>query len=92
MEEPADGSGADGLDAAQQPPPILGATAGVVGCLQALEALKYITGIGERAENRLVFFDGEAMSFDEVRIARNPGCPVCGRGAVTTAVLTATRS
>jgi bacteriocin biosynthesis cyclodehydratase domain-containing protein len=81
MEMAAEGSGADGLDAAQGPPPILGATAGTMGCLQALEALKYITGIGERAENRLIFFDGETMSFEEVRIARNPGCPVCGREA-----------
>ncbi len=60
------------------PPPILGAVAGAMGCLQALEALKYLTGIGECAENRIIFLDGETMRFDAVEIARNPGCPVCG--------------
>ncbi len=62
---------------AQGPPPILGAAAGAMGCLQALEALKYLTGIGERAENRIIFLDGETMRFDSVEIARNPQCPVC---------------
>jgi molybdopterin/thiamine biosynthesis adenylyltransferase len=61
------------------PPPILGAVAGAMGCLQALEALKYLTGIGETSENRIVFLDGETMRFDEVEITKNPGCPVCGR-------------
>jgi adenylyltransferase/sulfurtransferase len=61
------------------PPPILGAVAGAMGCLQALEALKYLTGIGERAENRIVFLDGETMKFEEVEIVKNPDCPVCGR-------------
>jgi adenylyltransferase/sulfurtransferase len=61
------------------PPPILGAIAGALGCLQALEALKYLTGIGETSENRIVFLDGETMRFDEVEITKTPGCPVCGR-------------
>ena len=61
------------------PPPILGAVAGAMGCLQALEALKFLTGIGERAENRIVFLDGETMKFEEVEIVKNPDCPVCGR-------------
>lgn len=60
------------------PPPILGAVAGAMGCLQALETLKYLTGIGERSENRIVFLDGETMSFEEVEIAKDPGCLVCG--------------
>ena len=60
-------------------PPILGAVAGVMGCLQALEALKFLTGIGERAESRIVFLDGETMKFEIVEIAKNPDCPVCGR-------------
>ena len=61
------------------PPPILGAVAGAMGCLQALEALKFLTGIGERSENRIVFLDGETMKFEEVEISKNPDCPVCGR-------------
>ena len=61
------------------PLPIVGAVAGTMGCLQALEALKYLTGIGELAENRILFFDGEAMAFDSVPITRSPGCPACSR-------------
>jgi adenylyltransferase/sulfurtransferase len=63
---------------AEQPLPILGATAGVMGCLQALEALKYLAGMDGLAENRIVFFDGASMSFDSVAVARRPGCPACG--------------
>jgi adenylyltransferase/sulfurtransferase len=63
---------------AQIPPPILGATAGAMGCLQALEAIKHLTGIGSPAKNRMIFWDGESMEFEEVKIGRNPGCPVCG--------------
>lgn len=81
LEEPPPGSGQAGGKLAEEGSPILGATAGCMGCLQALEALKYLTGTGERAENRIVFFDGETMSFDEVKVARNPDCPVCGRDA-----------
>jgi molybdopterin/thiamine biosynthesis adenylyltransferase len=61
-------------------PPILGATAGAVGCLEALEALKYLTGTGELLKGRLLFFDGEAMEVQEVRFDRDPECPVCGSG------------
>jgi molybdopterin/thiamine biosynthesis adenylyltransferase len=81
LEEPPSASGQAGREPAEEAPPILGATAGCLGCLQALEALKYLTGSGERAENRILFFDGETMSFDEVKVARNPDCPVCGRDA-----------
>ncbi len=67
---------------AEAPPPetfpILGATAGAVGCLEALEALKYLTGTGELLEGRLLFFDGETMQVQEVRFDRDPECRVCG--------------
>jgi molybdopterin-synthase adenylyltransferase len=79
MEEPPAAQGRAEPGAAQEPIPILGAVAGTLGCLQALEALKFITGFGECAEGRIVFFDGEAMSFDEARVSRNPACPACGR-------------
>jgi bacteriocin biosynthesis cyclodehydratase domain-containing protein len=49
-----------------------------MGCLQALEALKYLAGMDGLAENRIVFFDGASMSFDSVPVARRPGCPACG--------------
>jgi molybdopterin/thiamine biosynthesis adenylyltransferase len=58
--------------------PILGATAGAVGCLEALEALKYLTGTGQLLKGRLLFFDGETMEVQEVRFDRDPECPVCG--------------
>jgi adenylyltransferase/sulfurtransferase len=67
---------------AEAPPPeifpILGATAGTVGCLEAMEALKYLTGKGELLKGRLLFFDGEAMQFQEVTFDKDPGCRVCG--------------
>jgi molybdopterin/thiamine biosynthesis adenylyltransferase len=66
----------------QSPPqevfPILGATAGLLGCLQALEALKYLSGSGPLLVGRMLFCDGEAMQFQEVAIQKDPHCPVCG--------------
>jgi len=58
--------------------PILGATAGVLGCLEAVEALKYLTGTGELLKGRLLFFDGDAMQFQEVSFDKDPDCRVCG--------------
>lgn len=58
--------------------PILGATAGVLGCLEAMEALKYLTGTGDLLKGRLLFFDGKAMQFQEVSFGKNPECRVCG--------------
>lgn len=58
--------------------PILGPAPGVMGCLEALEAIKLITGVGKPAVGRLIIFDGEELSFDQIPIKRNPGCPVCG--------------
>jgi adenylyltransferase/sulfurtransferase len=58
--------------------PILGATAGLLGSLEALEALKYLAGGGPLLVGRLLFCDGQAMQFQEVAIPRDPRCPVCG--------------
>lgn len=57
---------------------ILGATAGVVGLLQATEVLKLVLGIGEPLAGRLLMFNALDMSFREVRVARDPGCALCG--------------
>lgn len=57
---------------------VLGAVAGIVGCVMAHEALKLILGIGELLADRLVIFDGTRSRFREVTLRRNPGCAVCG--------------
>ena len=53
---------------------------GIVGAIQAAEALKLIAGVGETLCGRLLLFDAYAMHWREVRITRDPACPVCGRG------------
>ena len=58
--------------------PVLGATPGVMGCIQVAEAVKVILGIGEPLLNRLLVYDGEYMQFHEIQIEKNPKCPVCG--------------
>ncbi len=60
--------------------PVLGPTPGVMGCLQAIEAIKLLTGLGEPLVGRLLLFEGKAMTFEEVEVRRNPKCPVCGGG------------
>jgi len=56
---------------------VVGAAAGVMGCLEAIEALKLLLGAGESLTNRLLLWDGLRVSFDVVTYARNPDCPVC---------------
>ena len=51
---------------------------GVVGTLQAMEAIKLVTGVGETLAGRLVLFDALASRWHEVRLARDPQCRVCG--------------
>ena len=59
--------------------PVVGATPGIVGCIQALEVLKHLTGVGTTLKGRLLFFDGEEMAFSTFNVSRTPGCPECGR-------------
>ena len=51
---------------------------GIIGSLQAAEALKLLSTAGQPLTGRLLMLDGRAMEFTEVRIARQAGCPVCG--------------
>lgn len=60
---------------------VLGVLPGIVGLLQATEALKLMLGIGEPLVGRLLSFDALAMHFRETRLPRDPGCPGCGAGA-----------
>lgn len=59
--------------------PVLGATPGVIGCLQAMEAIKLITGVGKPFVGRMLIFNGMDMTFDEIKVNRDPSCQVCGR-------------
>jgi adenylyltransferase/sulfurtransferase len=57
---------------------VLGVLPGIIGCIQATEAIKLILGRGELLVNRLLMFDALAMTFRELRIQQDPACPVCG--------------
>jgi len=57
---------------------VLGVLPGIVGSLQASEALKLVIGAGETLTGRLLLFDALATTFDEVVVKRDPSCPVCG--------------
>jgi len=72
----------------QPPPPelapscaeggVLGVLPGIIGSLQANEALKLALGIGESLSGRLLLFDALSTEFSEVTLRRDPNCPVCG--------------
>jgi adenylyltransferase/sulfurtransferase len=57
---------------------VLGILPGLVGCIQATEAVKLILGNGEPLIGRLLLYDALQMSFREFKVRRNPLCPVCG--------------
>ena len=57
---------------------VLGAIAGTLGALQATEVLKEILGIGESMSGRLMIYDALSVSFRNVRVKRDLGCPLCG--------------
>ncbi|MCU0813445.1 MAG: molybdopterin-synthase adenylyltransferase MoeB [Burkholderiaceae bacterium] len=50
---------------------------GIIGSVQAAEALKLLTGVGRSLAGRLLMLDARAMEWNEIRLARQPGCPVC---------------
>ena len=58
--------------------PVVGATPGIIGSIQALETLKFLTGIGDLRKGRLLLFDGEEMFFTDVKVERKSDCPACG--------------
>lgn len=60
--------------------PVLGATAGMAGCLAALEAVKWITGVGTTYAGVMHRFSSLDFACYSVRIARNPNCACCGEG------------
>lgn len=60
---------------------VLGAVPGVVGSLQAVEALKLLLGVGESLAGRLLVWDAFGLSFRDLRIRKDPACPACGKAA-----------
>lgn len=59
--------------------PVIGPAPGVIGCLEALEAIKVITGIGKPLTNRILIFDGFNLDFTYLPVAKSPRCPVCSK-------------
>jgi adenylyltransferase/sulfurtransferase len=57
---------------------VLGILPGLIGCIQATEAVKLILGKGEPLIGRLVLYDALPMKFREFKVRRNPNCPICG--------------
>ena len=59
--------------------PVVGATAGVIGCMEALEAIKFIAGYDVALSGQLLVWDGEMMDFQKIEIKKDPSCPVCAK-------------
>jgi molybdopterin/thiamine biosynthesis adenylyltransferase len=57
---------------------VIGATAGILGSMEAGEVLKYLTNRGGLLENRLLIWDGERGAAEMVAVSKDPSCPVCG--------------
>jgi adenylyltransferase/sulfurtransferase len=66
---------------------VLGVLPGIVGSLQAMETIKLILGIGEPLAGRLLLFDALAMKFRELRLRKNPACPICGTNRTITKLI-----
>jgi molybdopterin/thiamine biosynthesis adenylyltransferase len=60
---------------------VLGILPGIIGLMQATEALKLLLGLGEPLIGRLLNFDALGMNFHQLKLRRNPQCPVCQDGA-----------
>jgi len=57
---------------------VLGILPGIIGVIQATEAIKLLLGIGSTLNGRLLLFDALEMSFRELKLRRDPACPICG--------------
>lgn len=57
--------------------PVLGTTPGVIGTLQALEAMKYLSGVGTNLRGKLLVWEGASVEFRKYKIYKDPNCPSC---------------
>jgi adenylyltransferase/sulfurtransferase len=57
---------------------VLGVLPGVIGVIQGIETIKLVLGLGETLVGRLVLFDALAMRFRELKLRKDPACPICG--------------
>lgn len=66
---------------------VLGVLPGIVGAIQAMETIKLILGHGDALVGRLLLFDALAMKFRELKLRKNPDCPVCGEHPTVTKLI-----
>jgi sulfur-carrier protein adenylyltransferase/sulfurtransferase len=66
---------------------VLGVLPGIVGSIQAMETIKLILGTGESLVGRLLLFDALGMRFRELKLRKNPSCPVCGEHRTITKLI-----
>lgn len=66
---------------------VLGVLPGIIGAIQATEILKLALGVGTTLLNRLLLFDALQMRFREIRVRRDPTCPLCGEQPAITALI-----
>ncbi len=66
---------------------VLGVVPGTIGAIQATEAIKLILGIGDSLVGRLLLYDAANMTFDFVKLRKNPNCPVCGENPTQTELI-----
>jgi len=66
---------------------VLGVLPGVIGSLQAVEAIKLILGVGDPLIGRLMLYDALLGEFSELKLPRNPNCPVCGEDPTITELI-----
>ncbi|MBU1888298.1 MAG: molybdopterin-synthase adenylyltransferase MoeB [Candidatus Omnitrophica bacterium] len=66
---------------------ILGVVAGIIGTIQANEVLKYILGTGDLLTGRLLIFNALDSSFRQVKVTKDPNCPVCGKNPSVTKLI-----
>src|SRR5713226_7199588 len=66
---------------------VLGVLPGIIGAIQAMETIKLILGRGDALVGRLLLFDALAMRFRELKLRKNPACPVCGEHRTITQLI-----